>query len=450
MQQTPQLSPQNQNNKERIRTALKDGVIHCLKVAKHNWPWKILSLLLAITLWAGLIMQDPTLTREVVFPEAKVAITGADALRRSGYIALSQNDIHTVRMKADVPQRVYNEVTEAFYYPRVDLSRIDEEGEQTLRIQTNATTTYGEITSLTPETISVVVEKYVTNYRVPVTIERIGEYPEGYYGKEPTAYPSTVSVSGPESLVSQVSYANVPFDVSILPSRSGNNRHALSFSLCTAEGEPITSEMLEVTSTGVLQHSIIVEQELFATKMMHVNTENILKGKVKSGYEVKSIAISPSEVVVAGTEDTINKLESLYLQSSVDMANRSESFTTQIAIKKPEGITYMQPNYVTVSIEIAPLMKSVTYQNIRVDLLGGRGEYHYTLSDANVDITITGPKLSIDTLRSKNIDAFVNIPNDIEGETELVVPIDVQNTHEDAVNMTYKIQPDTVTLVVKK
>lgn len=30
----------------------------------HNWPWKLLSLFLAICLWSGLITQDESLTRE--------------------------------------------------------------------------------------------------------------------------------------------------------------------------------------------------------------------------------------------------------------------------------------------------------------------------------------------------------------------------------------------------
>ena len=35
-----------------------------LAFVARNWPWKLLSLVLAVCLWAGLITQDPTLTRE--------------------------------------------------------------------------------------------------------------------------------------------------------------------------------------------------------------------------------------------------------------------------------------------------------------------------------------------------------------------------------------------------
>ena len=84
----------------------------------HNWPWKLLSLFLAICLWSGLITQDESLTREKVFNDVTINIVNADTLRRNGFIIVSGlENLPTVRFRADVPQKVYNIASASNYNP---------------------------------------------------------------------------------------------------------------------------------------------------------------------------------------------------------------------------------------------------------------------------------------------------------------------------------------------
>lgn len=219
-----------------LRRALKDAPQRFWRLIYHNWPWKLLALFLALCLWAGLITQDPTLTRERVFSDVTISVTGADTLRRnSGLIVLSglEDENLTARMRVDVPQREYNTVTASNYNPRVDLTRITEAGEQTLRIITTSTSTYGTVRSISPETVTVVVDQYVTNYRVPVSVNIIGEYPEGFYGTPISLDPSAVTLSGPKSLMDEIVRVYVDFDVSRLAAKAGTVRTALPCALST-------------------------------------------------------------------------------------------------------------------------------------------------------------------------------------------------------------------------
>ena len=61
-----------------LRKALKGAPQRLWRLIYHNWPWKLLALFLALCLWAGLITQDPTLTRERVFTDVTVSVVGAD------------------------------------------------------------------------------------------------------------------------------------------------------------------------------------------------------------------------------------------------------------------------------------------------------------------------------------------------------------------------------------
>jgi hypothetical protein len=54
----------------------------------ENWGAKLLSILIALALWAGLISQDPTLTREKSFRNVAISVNGQETLRRNGFIVL--------------------------------------------------------------------------------------------------------------------------------------------------------------------------------------------------------------------------------------------------------------------------------------------------------------------------------------------------------------------------
>lgn len=71
MTQTPSAKPQKKRDPR--LTMLLDGL---KRIFIHNWPTKLLALLLAIILWGGLITQDPTLTREKHFSSVSVSVSG--------------------------------------------------------------------------------------------------------------------------------------------------------------------------------------------------------------------------------------------------------------------------------------------------------------------------------------------------------------------------------------
>ena len=261
----------------------------------HNLQWKILALIMALFLWVALILQDPALTRERVFADVPLTITGSDTLRRNGFIVTQglEEASAIVKLKVDVPQHEYNDVTYANYSPRVDLSRISEAGEQTVTVSTTSTTLYGMVTDVSPEDIPVVVDSYITNFRIPVQVAVIGEYPDGYYGTAPVPDIGTVTVSGPESIVSKIARIVLEYDVSILPARENTVQTALPLHYRDINDNELDPALIEPTSGGVLLRSIVLEQKLYPVKTLSLNQTALTIGTPKKGYEVKGITMSP-------------------------------------------------------------------------------------------------------------------------------------------------------------
>lgn len=433
-----------------LRKALKGAPQRLWRLIYHNWPWKLLALFLALCLWAGLITQDPTLTRERVFTDVTVSVVGADTLRRnSGLIVLSglEDENLTARLRVDVPQREYNTVTASNYNPRVDLTRITEAGEQTLRINTTSTSTYGTVQGISPETITVVVDQFVTNYRVPVSVNIIGEYPEGFYGTPISLDPSAVTLSGPKSLVDQISRVYVDFDVSRLAAKAGTVRTALPMRFVNADGDPVESDLLEVTSADVVLRTITVEQDLYPTRTVSLSSEGLTEGKPADGYRVAGVTVTPSTVVVAGPQSTLDLLEDLSISDPVDITGRTETFSVEVEPQWPADSVYLSADTVTLTVEIEPVMVSRTFESVKLFSRGATGDVSVSLSLKTLGIVLRGPQLIMDSLRAASVVAYVDVSGLEPGSYELPVELHVEDT--DMTGMTFTATPSTVLVTVK-
>lgn len=432
-----------------MRKALKGAPRRFWRLIYHNWPWKLLALFLALCLWAGLITQDPTLTRERVFTDVSVSVVGADTLRRnSGLIVLSglEDENLTVRLRVDVPQREYNTVTASNYNPRVDLTRITEAGEQTLRINTTSTSTYGTVNSLSPESITVVVDEYVTNYRVPVSVNIVGDYPDGYYGTPISLDPSAVTLSGPRSLVDQVVRVYVDFDVSRLAAQEGSVRTALPMRFVTVDGETVESDLLEVTSADVVLRTITVEQELYPVREVALSMNGLIEGSPAEGYHVVNVTANPSSVLVAAPESTLDLLSTLSVSAPVDVTGRTESFSVELEPLWPADVVHMSSDVVTLTVEIEPIMVSRTFDSVKLFARGASSGLSTGLSIKTLSMVVTGPQLVMNGLRGADIVAYVDVTGLEAGTYELPVQLHAEGV--DMTGMTFVATPSTVTVTI--
>lgn len=436
------------NERPSLRVALKQTVNRLWLGCAHNWGWKLLSVFLAVSLWAGLITQDPTLTRERVFTDVPVSVTGMETLIRNGLVILSglEEDALSIRLRVDVPQRAYSAASAGNYNPRVDVSRITDTGEQTLRIQTTSSTSYGTVDAVSPESVTVTVDEYVTNYRVPVSLNITGEYPNGYYGMSPLLDPGTVAVSGPKSIVDRIVNLYVDYDVSRLAAHEGLVRSALAYRFADADGNEISNSLLSVTSASVVLRTITVEQRLYPTRTLSVSSLVATEGTPASGYEVKSMKVSPDMVLVAGNSESLETLDTLFSDIPVNIEQQNESFTVEIPLRKPGGVSYMSTDTVTLMVEIQPIITSQTFTGIRVSARGKADRTNAMLSVARVSLGVTGPQNVLKSLSPGDFEAYVNVEGLLEGTHSVPVTFRVLSDHQEELQI--EADPDAIDVTI--
>ena len=329
------------------------------KAVKSNWKLKLLSLIVAITIWGALISEDASLTREKTFNDVTITITGMDTLQRNGLVIIEGlDDLQPIKIRAEVPQKAYDAAAPANYSVRADVSRISGVGRQTVPIQSSSTITYGSVEWLSINEITVMVDEYITRRRVPVRLEKTGQTPEGYYAANVSADPSNVVVSGPRSLVEQIVAVSASYNLERLGSASGIQYSAVPFRLLTEDNLEIKSNLISVTSENVLLDTLLVEQLIYPMKHVDVNLTGITTGRVQDGYQIAGISADPAQVKLAGNIEDIDGIMMLDLASVIDVTGMTEPVIRALRVEKPDGVVYLSESAVYVTIDITPVPKA--------------------------------------------------------------------------------------------
>lgn len=332
----------------------------------HRWIWKIISLVLAICLWGGLVSQDATLPRDKIFNDVRINIANTAVMKNNGFIVVDGlEDLEPLQIKVAVPQKYYNNVSASNYNVRVDLSQIKEPGKQMLKIvSTSTSNVYGSVTQMSMTEIPVTVERYETRTRIPVQVRTVGQAPENYRVVISNYDPVRVDIAGPASVVNAVSCCVVEYDFSTMPTGATSVLASCNFFFETADGRRLNDKNLTVTNQTSALQNINVALELYPQMDVAINTENLVSGVPAQGYEVSSVTVLPSTVTIAG-KDISRYLngETIHPYSSISVSGKKQDVVSTLTLRVPSSMEYISDTMITVIISIEPTMIGMTPTN---------------------------------------------------------------------------------------
>ena len=342
----------------------KQAIAVLRHIVFHNGWVKLFALLISLVLWAGLISQDDSLTRDKSWQNVNVSVNGSDTMKRNRYIVVSDLDemLSNVSVTAEVPQREYDAADVSAYNIRVDLSRISGTGTQELKILSTASSTYGKVTNTVPSVLNVEVEEYTIRQRIPVTVSIGGEYQNGWYKEwympSPSVDPLLIAVSGPRSLVQNILKAKIELDPDTLDWTEGSLLSTGEIKLYNRSNEKVESPLLEITTEGLSIDTVLIEGNVLPTKTFALNDLIEFQGEVKKGYRVASFRVSPETVRVAARGDVLEQLTELVFDRNIDLSGLSETTVFQIKVQKPSEDAVLSNDTVTVTVEIEPVSET--------------------------------------------------------------------------------------------
>ena len=309
---------------------------------------KILSVLLAITialvLWVYVItVVSPN--SEVTIYNIPVVVQGEPMLESYGLMNVTEN-IPTVTLKLSGNRSDLNKVNASNITVVVDLSKVYEAGTTNLRysISYPGDVPAGALTeeSRYPSTIPIEVERKIRK-EVPVNIRYVGELSEDFIvDKENKILDyNTVTVSGPESVVDQITQAIIDVDLTgKTVSFSDNYR----YSLCNDQDEPVDAQKVE---TNVAQVNLTLYIERVKELPLVVTVVNG-GGATKETSEIK---IDPKTVKVSGSEIVMENLTELNL-GTIELSELLEDTEMSFVIQLPDGVKFMDPDVTTANVTV--------------------------------------------------------------------------------------------------
>lgn len=388
-----------------------------------------LSLLTAVVFWSILVASDGTLTREKTFQNVAVSVTGESTLKSRGYIVMDDLDslISGVKLTVEVTQSNYSRVSGTSYNPHIDLTQVTGEGENVLNVAFSSQL-YGPVVSCEPSSVRVNVERYITR-RVPVVLETSGGLP-GYYLDSAKTDPTMLSVSGPQSLVSQVARAVASIDVSLLSGERRSDRNSVQIRLQDAAGNTVESDLIEITNQTVLTDTVVVETELVPMREVPLEVESLVTGEPAEGYELLEVTASQESLLIAAADEVLDAITALTTDQPLSIEGATQDVTGTVRLRRPTGIENTVPYDVTVTARIGEMTAQRTLRQVQVEVDGLDDSLRASLSREKQTVQLTGPYTFINGLSQSDVRLFVDVNGLGEGTHVVPVQISIDNAPE--------------------
>ena len=175
--------------------------------------WMIVSLIASLTIW---IYMTSIKTDEVklTFRGIKVELVGEDTLRSSKNMVITDLDNATVNVDLTGPRRIIASLSAEDLTAVIDVNKLSRAAyttqQYTIAFPNGVDSSKIAVSKKMPDTVSFVVSPLNTK-TIQVRGSFDGSLAEGYTAETPVFEPATVTVSGPDAYLKNVSYAWVSF-----------------------------------------------------------------------------------------------------------------------------------------------------------------------------------------------------------------------------------------------
>lgn len=371
-----------------------------IMLSRRTWM-KLFSLLLAVLLWNYVISSNNSITRTKTITGVSGYITGQSAMNDSGLALLSDptEEISNVTVRMEVAQSLYSQVSPDNVQVMLDLSSVRTAGTQAVPLK--ASSTYGRVTSIIPETVTLTFET-LDSRLVPVNAVLTGVQSEDKWYNISRSNPSAITVSGAASVVRSIAQAQVRTDVT---GAEDTYTRAEPYVLLDGDGREIDQSMLNRSVT-----SISVSTEIYPTKELPISTaiEDVVTGRVADGYVISDISIQPESITVAAEQSLLDGISQLLIEP-VSVEGLSQSFSVRAAISLLSDFKNESAEQVYVNITISEEDISTWISNSVLTFVGKAENLQLEWPRGEIQVYVTGPRSVVESLSEEGIPITVDL-----------------------------------------
>ncbi len=254
----------------------------------------------------------------------------------------------------------------------------------------------------------------------------------------PNAPQAQVTVRGPSYVLSDLSSEPLSFSVRV-PEEVGN-RYVT----------PLQSTMLQlppsVEVANIDPSEIEFVLDTIIEKEIKIEVPRI--GSLREDYRLVGITVIPPTIKVRGPKTELESLESIETEQ-IDLRSFTSSADKVLNIKERGRFVQIEPKKVNVRVEVNSIAREKRFRDVPVNIENGVDGRAYSLEPGKISLELSGPKGVINKLTKKDLNAYVEMPEDFGSvgvgvSTELPVKLSLP----DRVELAY-VTPELVRVSVK-
>lgn len=362
--------------------------------------WMIVSLLASLTIWVYVTsMQSDQYKLE--FRDVPVELVGEDTLRDTKNMVITDLDTSTVSVTVVGPRRIVAGLSGTDLKACVDVSRLSRSAYTTqqyyISYPEGMDTTNIDDSGRSPSTVSFMVSP-LNSKTIQVRGSFDGSLAEGYTAEAPVFEPATITVSGADVNLKDISYAWVSFGKENVDS---TYKVETGFTLMNDNGE-------ECSTVGLTCSDDVVTATLplLLVKEIPLSVDLIEgAGATKANTKIK---IEPESITLAGDSAILTGMNKIVLDT-IDLTDfastTSETYTIPIDnnMKNLTGATEAK-----VTVEIVGL-ETRTYKVKNISCTNVTEGYAADIISESIDVVLRGTPQQLDQLKAESIRAVADL-----------------------------------------
>lgn len=362
--------------------------------------WMVVSLLASLAMWVYVTsMQTTEFTQ--TFYGVEVQLVGEDTLRDTRNMVITDLDTSTVTVRIKGPRRVVASLDASDLKACVDVSKLSRSAYTTqqyyISYPDGTDTTNINDSSKSPGTISFMVSPLNTK-TVQVRGSFDGSLAEGYTAETPVFEPATITVSGADANLKDVSYAWVTFGKDEVDS---TYKVETGFTLMNERGE-------ECSTVGLTCSDDVVTATLPLLLVKEIPLAvDVIEGAGATKANAK-IKIEPDSITLAGDSAVLSGMNKIVLDT-IDLTDFEKTLSMTYTIpldNEMNNLTGVSEAKVTVEI-VGLETKSFKVKNIScTNVTEG---YTADIISESIDVIMRGTPESLSQLKGDNIRAVADL-----------------------------------------
>ena len=384
----------------------------------NNFSLKILSIIGAIILWAVIVnIYDPTTS--ITIPGVTVTLTNTQSLTDKDY-TFEVVDGNKISVYIKGPRSIVSDIKATDIVATADLSKVTAFSDYVdidVKIAKDGVSTSS--LEVTPKTtaIKLSIENRVSKI-FNIQTEIVGTPDTGYIVSDSKISPTTVKLTGSASAINNVSVVKATYDVS---GASMDISDTAPLKLYDETGNIIYDTKIEMGKT-----TVDFKATLLPSKTIPVKFKN--QGEVAAGYKLTGIDYSSIEVVVAGTEENLKKIDFIEISANaIDITNlnANKDFIINVKTYLPSFISLVSDSKITATAKISVIKEKEFKINLdSVNLLNlreGSSLSYDTVKE--LTIVLTGIESAVNTVVAGDLKPTIDTNNFVIGKNNAVLSV---------------------------